>query len=110
MGADDRARRHFVRQLATTMTPAFLALGWLLIAVAAFLALAMHRADRRMQAFRAPDAPAGAFFLVPLRWKRALYTPEGQEWVAKAWRFMFLMYGAALLGVVLLSQGVDALP
>jgi hypothetical protein len=92
------------------MQTAFLVLGWTLIAVAALFALAMHRADRRMQAFRAPDARAGAFFLIPLRWKSELYTAEGQEWVAKAWRFMFLMYGTALLGMVLLSQGVNALP
>jgi hypothetical protein len=92
------------------MTTALLVLGWILIAVAAFFAAAMHRADRRMQAFRAPGARASAFFLVPLRWKRELYTVEGQELVVKAWRFMFLMYGAALVGMVLLSQGVDALP
>jgi hypothetical protein len=99
-----------VRQLATAMKTAFLVLGWTSIAVAVFFALAMHRADRRMQAFRAPDARASAFVLIPLRWKSELYTAEGQEWVGKAWRFMFLMYGTALLGMVLLSQGVAALP
>jgi len=69
----------------------------------------MHRADRRMQAFRVPDAPAGAFGWVPLRWKYKLYTAEGQELVAQAWRNMFWMYGAALLGMLLLSQAA-ALP
>ena len=92
------------------MTTAFLVLGWVLIAVAAFFAVAMHRADRRMQAFRVPQARASAYLLVPLRWKRELYTAEGQALVGKAWRLMFVMYAAALAGMVLLSQGVDALP
>jgi hypothetical protein len=92
------------------MTKAFLVLGWILIGVAAFFAVAMHRADRQMQAFRAPGVRPSAYFLVPLRWKRELYTAEGQELVGKAWWFMFLMYGAAFFGMVLLSRGVDALP
>jgi hypothetical protein len=85
------------------MTAAVHIVGWLLVALAAYFALVMHRADRRMQAYRAPGARPGAFALVPLRWKYELYTVEGQELVAKARRSMFLMYGAALLGMLLLS-------
>jgi hypothetical protein len=92
------------------MTTAFLILGWSLISLAALSAVAMHRTDRRLQAFRAPDAPTSAFLLAPLRWKRELYTREGQELVGKAWRLMFLMYALVLAGIVLLGQGVDALP
>jgi hypothetical protein len=92
------------------MTTAFLVLGWIAIGISALFAIAMHRTDRRMQAYRAPDAKPGAYALVPLRWKRELYTAPGRELVASAWRLMFLMYAAALVGVVLLSQGVDALP
>jgi hypothetical protein len=77
------------------MTKTFLVLGWILIGVAAFFAGAMHRADRRMQAFRAPGGRASAYLLVPLRWKRELYTAEGQELVGKAWWFMFLMWDGA---------------
>jgi len=92
------------------MRTIFLALGWLLIGVAAYFAIAMDRADRQMQAFRVPDAKPNAYSLVPVRWKRSLYTAEGQRLVGKAWRVMLLMYGAAFLGMLLLSQGVDALP
>ena len=87
-----------------------LASGWILFGVAAFLAVAMHRADRRLQTFRAPGAPVSAFTLVPLRWRSELYTKEGQPLVRRAWGLMILMYAVAALGVVLLSQGVEALP
>ncbi len=88
----------------------FLLAGWALIAVAAMLAVAMHRADRRMQTFRAPGQPAGSYGMVPLRWKRALYTADGQKLVGRAWRLTVLMYAVALAGMILLTQGVDALP
>ncbi|HYC31946.1 MAG TPA: hypothetical protein VEB59_06620 [Gemmatimonadales bacterium] len=88
----------------------FLVLGWAAIGLSAAFALAMHRADRRMQAYRAPGVRPGAYGIVPLRWKRNLYTAPGHDLVGKAWRSMLLMYVAALAGVVLLSQGVDALP
>ncbi len=88
----------------------FLVAGWALIAIAAMLAVGMHRADRRMQAFRSPDQPAGAYLMVPLRWRRKLYTADGQKLVGTAWRLMALMYVVALAGMALLTQGVDALP
>ena len=88
----------------------FLVAGWALIALAAMLAIGMHRADRRMQDFRAPGQPAGAYRMVPLRWRRALYTADGQKLVGTAWRLMALMYVVALGGMALLTQGVDALP
>jgi hypothetical protein len=87
-----------------------LASGWILFGVAALLAVAMHRADRRMQTFRTPGAPSSAFTFVPLRWRSELYTKEGQPLVRRAWGLMVLMYVVAGLGVVLLSLGVEALP
>jgi hypothetical protein len=90
--------------------PLFLASGWILFGVAAFLAVAMHRADRRLQTFRAPGAPSSAFGIVPLRWRSELYTKEGRPLVRRAWGLMILMYAVAGLGVVLLSHGVEALP
>jgi hypothetical protein len=87
-----------------------LASGWILVGVAAVLAVAMHRADRRMQTFRVPGAPASAFTFVPLRWRSQLYTKEGQPLVRRAWGLMVMMYAVATLGIVLLSQGVEALP
>ncbi len=88
----------------------FLASGWTLIGVAAMLAVAMHRADRRLQDYRAPDQPASAYTIVPLRWKRRLYTDAGRPLVGRAWGLMGMMYVVALAGIALLSQGVDALP
>jgi hypothetical protein len=88
----------------------FLAAGWILIGVAALLAVAMHRADRRMQGFRAPGAPSSAFLMVPLRWRRELYTAEGRALVGRAWRLTVMMYVVALAGMFLVSMGVEALP
>jgi hypothetical protein len=88
----------------------FLAAGWILFGVAALLAVAMHRADQRMQAFRAPGAPHSAFRIVPLRWRRELYTAEGQALVGRAWRLTVMMYGVAAAGMFLVSMGVEALP
>ena len=48
--------------------------------------------------------------MVPLRWRRKLYTADGQKLVGTAWRLMALMYVVALAGMALLTQGVDALP
>ena len=78
-------------------------LGWTLVAGAAALAIRMNLLDRRMQQFRAPGMPATAYIFVPVRWRRRLYTPDGQELVGKAWRTMALMYALGLLGAVFLS-------
>jgi hypothetical protein len=59
----------------------YLAAGWILIGVAALLAVATHRADRRMQ------APVG-----------------------RAWQLSVLVYAVAILGMILVSLGVEALP
>ena len=92
------------------MKTLFLAAGWILFGVAALLAVAMHRADRRMQDFRAPGAPSSAFLIVPLRWRRELYTEEGRAFVGRAWRLTVMMYVVALAGIALVSLGVEALP
>ena len=61
------------------MKPLFLLLGWILIALAGAMAVAMHRAARRTQRLR-------------------------------AWALLIAVYGLTIGGVVLLGQGVDALP
>lgn len=63
------------------MKTLYLAAGWILIGVAALLAVAMHRADRRMQTR-----------------------------VGRAWRLSVLVYAVAILGMILVSLGVEALP
>jgi hypothetical protein len=60
-------------------------LSVLLFVAAGFFALRMHSLDRRMQAFRSPDASPSAFTLVPIRWRQELYLPNGQTLVTKAW-------------------------
>jgi hypothetical protein len=92
------------------MKTLFLIGGWALIGLSAVLAIAMHRTDRRLQAFRVTGRPPSSYLLVPLRWKRGLYAGDGQLLVGRAWRLMAMMYVAALAGIALLSQGVDALP
>ena len=77
--------------------------GWTLIAGAAALAIRMNLLDRRMQQFRAPDLAATVYFFVPVRWRRHLYTPDGQEWWARPGAGMALMYALALVGAAFLS-------
>lgn len=61
------------------MKPLFLLLGWILIALAGAMAVAMHRGAGRTQGLR-------------------------------AWALLIAVYGLTIGGVVLLGQGVDALP
>jgi hypothetical protein len=74
-----------------------------LFAVAAYHAVRMHGFDRRLQSFRAPDAPPRSFLLVPLRWREQLYTPEGLPLLRGAVRAMLMMYGWGLGALILFA-------
>jgi hypothetical protein len=78
-------------------------IGWVLFAGAAGCAVRMWWLDQRLQDFRAQGTPRGAYLLVPVRWQRRLYTPEGQPLVDRAWRTMFAMYGLGLLALLFLA-------
>ena len=77
--------------------------GYLLIGVGIWQAIQMSWLDRQMQRHRVPDGPLAAYFFVPIRWQRRLYTAEGQALVGKAWRTMLRMYAFAIAGMLLLA-------
>jgi hypothetical protein len=60
--------------------------------------------DRRLQRFRARGLPAASYLGKFGRWRRELYTVEGQPLIA-ATRFAFSIFCvAALLGVLLIEN------
>ena len=69
---------------------------------AAYNAVRMHVLDRRLQAFRNPNAGAMSYVLVPLRWRRHLYVPAAQPLVDAAWRSLRYVYGWGLGAALLL--------
>ena len=75
----------------------------LLLAAAAGFALRFWRLDRRMQRFRADGASPASLLLVPMRWRRRLYTPEAHPLVGSAWRALGTMYALAIAGGLLLA-------
>ena len=80
-------------------------LGWACLFAAMIPALRMNLLDRQMQKFRVPDADPRAYWFVPIRWQRRLYTGAGQHLVGRAWRTMALMYALAFLGIALVLGG-----
>ena len=80
-------------------------LGWLLVAFAAVAATRMWWFDRRLQAFRAEGTARRSYSLVPLRWRRELYTTEAIPLLRRTWQSMWTMYVAAFLGMLFLLAG-----
>lgn len=79
--------------------------GWALFAAGAWHALRTSSLDRQMQRYRVPGASPAAYFFVPLRWRRRLYTEEGQALVGEAWRTLLRMHGFTLAGMVVMAFG-----
>jgi hypothetical protein len=79
------------------------ALGWLCVAATAGFAVRVHCLDARLQDYRAPEVGRGAYIFVPIRWQRRFYKPEGHPIVAEIWRMTAAMYGAGILGMILLA-------
>ena len=80
-------------------------LGWLFVATGAVAGILANLADRDLQKYRWPDHPASSYWFVPLRLRQDLYRPEGHHLVGRAWRMIGIMYGAALLGIILIAIG-----
>ncbi len=80
-------------------------IGWLLIVASAGSAIQMWWYDRRLQERRVTKQAASAYALVPLRWRKVLYTQEAQPLVHRARRAMWVMYGFAFLGMLFLAAG-----
>ena len=79
--------------------------GTLIVLAAIWPAVALGAIDRQMQNFRRSDARTVSFLFIPLRWRRALYTPDGQEFVPRAWRALKFIYLLGLVGGILLLLG-----
>lgn len=89
------------------MRTAFRVLGWFCVAVAMVYALLMRDADRRLQSHRSPGVPPRRYALVPLRWARDIYRPDGAPIVDEAWRYFRRMVAAALAGMLLLAYTAE---
>jgi len=83
----------------------FQIIGLVLVLAGIWQALRTWELDRQMQRCRVPDAPPAAYFFVPIRWQRRLYTDAGQPLVGEAWRSMLRMYAFTLSGGILLMIG-----
>jgi hypothetical protein len=79
-------------------------IGWVLLSIGIFLLLRTAWLDRRLQRFRAPDVPAASYLGRFGRWRRDLYTPEGQALRAAARQAFVLFCVLSLLGVLILES------
>jgi hypothetical protein len=80
-------------------------IGSVFFLAGASFGIAMWFTDRRLQQYRAPSAPHVASVFVPLRWRRAFYTREGQPLVTLAWQQLCVMYALAIVGLVFIALG-----
>ena len=80
------------------------AVGWAFLGNAIFFLLQAARLDRRLQRFHAPEAPAASYLGKFGRWRRRLYTAEGQPLIASTRRAFALFCVASLLGVLILEK------
>ena len=78
--------------------------GWALLAIGIFFLFRAAWLDRRLQQFRAPGVPVGSYLGKFGRWRRELYTSEGQSLI-KTTRWAFALFcGASLLGALVLEN------
>jgi hypothetical protein len=79
--------------------------GWILIGVAIVSLVRAARLDRRLQRYRSPGSPRAAYLGPVGRWRRSLYTTEGQSLIGPT-RWAYLVFcAAALVGALLLESG-----
>jgi hypothetical protein len=79
--------------------------GFGLFAAGAACGIVAWYADRQLQAFRLPEKPQSAYWLVPIRIRRELYRPEAAHLVDRAWHSIAAMYGLAFIGMILIAFG-----
>jgi hypothetical protein len=77
------------------------------VATASFFAMQMWWLDARVQRYRAPSAPRGAFWIIPLRWQRKLYVAEGSDVVGQVWQAWRRMLGSGLVGMLMLAYAAS---
>jgi hypothetical protein len=79
------------------------AIRWVLLAIGIYFLLRTAWLDRRLQRFRSAGAPAAAYLGKFGRWRRDLYTSEGQPLIASTRRAFALFCIFSLLGVLILE-------
>ena len=78
--------------------------GWALMGAAILALLCATWLDRRLQAYRVPGTPRAAYLGPVGRWRRALYTAEGQALIAPTrWAFLVFCVGT-LAGALVLES------
>ena len=81
--------------------------GWGLLAIGTFFLLRTARLDRRLQKFRAQEAPRAAYLGQLGRWRRELYSAEGQPLIRPT-RWSYALFCIAwLIGVLLLNNAPE---
>lgn len=82
-------------------------LGWLLWGISFFFLLRTARLDRRLVHYRVPGTPRGAYLKEFGRWRRALYTAEGQALIAPTRWALALFFVFFLLGVIVFETAPE---
>jgi hypothetical protein len=78
--------------------------GWALLGIGIFFLLRTARLDRRLQRFRATGVPAASYLGRFGRWRRELYTAEGQPLIAPTRLAFSAFCVASLLGVLIFEN------
>ena len=82
-------------------------IGWSLLGFGIFFLLRAAWLDRRLQLLRAPGMPAAAYLGPIGRWRRELYTADGQALIGPTrWAFAIFCV-ASLAGAVMLSNAPE---
>jgi len=80
------------------------ALGWAFLGIGIFFLFLTALLDRRLQRFRSPGVPPSSYLGKFGRWRRDLYTPEGQPLIASTRRAFALFCVASLLGALIIES------
>ena len=80
------------------------AIGWALLGIGIYFLLRAAWLDRGLQRFRSAGAPAASYLGKFGRWRRNLYTPEGQPLSASTRRAFALFCVFSLLGALILES------
>jgi hypothetical protein len=78
--------------------------GWALVGIGILFLLRTARLDRRLQRFRASGVPAASYLGKFGRWRRELYTAEGQPLIAPTRLAFSLFCVASLLGALIVEN------
>ena len=80
------------------------AVGWAILAIGIFFLFRTAQLDHRLQRFRSPGVPASSYLGKFGRWRRDLYTSDGQPLIRSTRLSFALFCFAALLGAVIIEN------